>query len=68
MCRVSGIALVASYFVEKYTLDQAINTEQGFRDVALRGNGRPEDDVENYKDAVGKSKSPLDEKVYRYIE
>jgi MFS family permease len=62
MCGVSGIALIASYFVEKYTLDQAINTEQGFRDVALGGNGRPEDDVESYKDAVGKSKSPLDEK------
>jgi EmrB/QacA subfamily drug resistance transporter len=36
MCGLSGIALFASFFVERYALDRAITTEQGFRDGSSR--------------------------------
>lgn len=64
MCGVSGFALIASCFVEKYALDQAINTEQGFRCVEWSGKDRIENGSTSHRDVVRRSASPLDEKIF----
>jgi EmrB/QacA subfamily drug resistance transporter len=46
MCGLSGIALFASLFVERYALDRAILTEQRFRDGPSREKGQDLVDVE----------------------
>jgi hypothetical protein len=38
MCGLAGIAFITGCFVERYALDRAITTEQGFRDSPSRGN------------------------------
>lgn len=37
MCGLAGIALIATCFVKRYGLDQALQTEQGFRERPLGG-------------------------------
>jgi hypothetical protein len=38
MCGLAGIALIKGCFVERYALDRAITTRQGFRDGPSIGN------------------------------
>jgi hypothetical protein len=62
MCGFAGISLIASCFVKRYALDQALKTEQGFRDGPLGGREGTENDLENSRAAEGISDSSSDEK------
>jgi EmrB/QacA subfamily drug resistance transporter len=59
MCGLAGIALIASCFVKRYGLDQALQTEQGFRSKPLGGQEISESDLENLSgcEAVPESSS-----------
>lgn len=58
MCGLAGIALIASCFVKRQSLDQALQTEQGFRD----GIESPESDIESSRVVEGISDFSSDEK------
>jgi MFS family permease len=46
MCSLAAIALIATCFVKSYALDQALKTEQGFRERPLGGREPLESDIE----------------------
>lgn len=62
MCALAGVALIASIFVQRRVLDQALTTEHGFRNVALGGKERPASDIETLSGAGSLANSSSDEK------
>jgi hypothetical protein len=61
ICGLAGIALIASCFVRRCGLDQALRTEQGFRESPSRRES-PESDIESSGAVEGISDSSSDEK------
>ena len=62
MCALAGVALIASLFVQRRALDQALNTQHGFRNVALGGKERSESDLETLSGPGSLANSSSDEK------